>query len=106
MEMKPVVVGPGSYASPDPATEGARLVPLSEHPQSQDISEDYGQDAIDAGDETGPASDEADEAAADDEIASMTVAELDDTYGGEEGYPADGKKSEKIAFAKAHEGSN
>ena len=36
------VIGPPGYASPDPATEGGRLVELEDHPLSGDIAEDYG----------------------------------------------------------------
>jgi hypothetical protein len=46
MDMTPVVVGPGSYASPDPATTQARLRPLQDHPIAGDLSEDYGADEI------------------------------------------------------------
>lgn len=112
MEMQPVVVGPGSYASPDPDTEAARLLPLSEHPSAEAISDDYGKDALEAGDDDGSgeakaksATDEEDDENGD-EISAMTVAELDDEYGDVEGYPADGKKPEKVAFAREHEGSN
>lgn len=103
MEMDPVVVGPGAYASPDPDTEAGRLLPLSEHPSADDISEDYGKDALDAGDSAGP---EVEDAGNGDEISAMTVAELDEQYGDEEGYPTDGKKSDKVAFAREYEGSN
>jgi hypothetical protein len=58
MEMTPQVVGPPSYASPDPATSAGRLLPVKDHPleseqleiseaqvqESSVISEDYGQD--------------------------------------------------------------
>jgi hypothetical protein len=46
MDMTPVVVGPGSYASPDPTTNQARLRPLQDHPLADDLSEDYGADEI------------------------------------------------------------
>jgi hypothetical protein len=41
-ELQPVVVGPPAYASPDPATNQGRLVPVETHPLSGDISDDYG----------------------------------------------------------------
>lgn len=52
MEMRPAVVGPPGYGSPDAITSAGRLVPLSTHPLRPDvlpedhpnaISEDYGQ---------------------------------------------------------------
>lgn len=46
MEMTPAVVGPGSYASPDPLTTQARLRPLEDHPLQSEISEDYGADEL------------------------------------------------------------
>jgi hypothetical protein len=106
MDMQPVVVGPGSYSSPDPDTEAARLVPLSEHPSAESISEDYGADAMAAGDDDGSGEAKAATEENGDEISALTVAELDDQYGDEEGYPTDGKKSDKVAFAREHEGSN
>lgn len=45
-ELRPVVVGPPAYASPDPATLQGRLVPIEEHPLT--LSEDYGRDAVGA----------------------------------------------------------
>lgn len=41
-ELKPVVVGPPGYASPDPRTMSGRLVAVEEHPLSADIDPDYG----------------------------------------------------------------
>jgi hypothetical protein len=96
VEMKPVVIGPGAYSSPDPSTESGRLLPLHEHPLAEQMSEDYGQDVANA--DTGPEPSE-EEAA----LNEMTVEELDDTYGDYEGYPSSGKKSEKVAFASAVE---
>lgn len=37
-----------------------------------------------------------------DDVEGMKVAELDAAYGELEGYPADGKKADKVAFAKGH----
>lgn len=39
------IIGPPSYASPDPATNAARLVPIDEHPLhlTGRLSEDYGE---------------------------------------------------------------
>jgi hypothetical protein len=36
------VVGPPGYASPDPATQGGRLVPVEDHPLVDSIDADYG----------------------------------------------------------------
>lgn len=54
MEMQPVVVGPPGYASPDPATNAGKLLPLEDHalnaetlPEEAEgaaISADYGSD--------------------------------------------------------------
>jgi Rho termination factor, N-terminal domain len=52
VEMKPAVVGPPAYGSPDPASQAGRLVPIADHPLSPEnapegaeaISEDYGAD--------------------------------------------------------------
>jgi hypothetical protein len=41
-ELKPVVVAPPPYASPNPDTMSGRLVPVEESPQAADLSEDYG----------------------------------------------------------------
>jgi hypothetical protein len=46
MDMTPAVVGPGSYASPDPTSNQARLRPLQDHPLQSEISEDYGADEL------------------------------------------------------------
>lgn len=52
MEMRPAVVGPPAYGSPDPLTSAGRLLPLEQHPLRADalpedhpaaISEDYGE---------------------------------------------------------------
>lgn len=51
MEMRPAIVGPPAYGSPDPLTQAGRLLPLQQHPLRSDalpeghpsgISEDYG----------------------------------------------------------------
>lgn len=44
MEMVPQVVGPPAYGSPDPQSSAGRLRPLSDHPNAENISEDYGSD--------------------------------------------------------------
>jgi hypothetical protein len=49
-EVESVVIGPPSYASPDPATLGYGLHPVNRHPG--DLSADYGKDQ---GDPDGPA---------------------------------------------------
>jgi pyruvate/2-oxoglutarate dehydrogenase complex dihydrolipoamide acyltransferase (E2) component len=50
MEMRPAIVGPPPYGSPDPMTTAARLLPLHQHPFAQleegdsaAISPDYGE---------------------------------------------------------------
>lgn len=43
MEMQPVVLGPPAYASPDPETSAGALVALEEHPNAENLSEDFGQ---------------------------------------------------------------
>lgn len=44
MEMKPVIVGPPGYGSPDPLTSMGRLVPLEQHPLRDTlVAEDYGE---------------------------------------------------------------
>jgi pyruvate/2-oxoglutarate dehydrogenase complex dihydrolipoamide acyltransferase (E2) component len=48
MEMTPVVMGPPGYGSPDPNTSAGVLVPIVDHPLSDDISEDYGADVLEA----------------------------------------------------------
>jgi hypothetical protein len=45
-ELKPVVVGPPAYASPDPATNSGALVPVEQHPF--DLDKDYGAGVADA----------------------------------------------------------
>jgi hypothetical protein len=51
VEMKPAVVGPPAYGSPDPASQAGRLVPIADHPlapenapEGAEISDDYGTD--------------------------------------------------------------
>lgn len=52
VEMKPAVVGPPAYGSPDPVSGAGRLVPIADHPLAPDnapegaaaISEDFGAD--------------------------------------------------------------
>lgn len=41
-ELKPQVIGPPAYASPDPRTNEGRLVAIEEHPLSAELAEDYG----------------------------------------------------------------
>jgi hypothetical protein len=41
-ELKPQVIGPPAYASPDPRTNEGRLVPLEQHPLADRVSEDFG----------------------------------------------------------------
>ena len=51
VEMKPAVVGPPAYGSPDPVSQAGRIVPIADHPLAPEnapegaaISEDYGAD--------------------------------------------------------------
>lgn len=44
MDMENVIVGPPGYGSPDPRTVAGRLVTLDEHPDAENIAEDYGSD--------------------------------------------------------------
>ncbi len=53
MEMKPVIVGPPQYGSPNPETAAGRLVPLEEHPLRElpeghpaAISPDFGKESV------------------------------------------------------------
>lgn len=47
LKMKPTVIGPPAYGSPDPETSAGRLVPVEHHPLTPlgMIGEDYGADA-------------------------------------------------------------
>lgn len=40
--LKPVVIGPPAYASPDPATNAGKLVPIEDHPLAGMIDADFG----------------------------------------------------------------
>jgi len=106
MEMKPVVVAPGAYASPDPDTEGHRLLPLDETPMSDVISGDYGAVGVTPEGEVvqEEAAESADEEAAEGDPENMTVAELDEAYGHLDGYPESGNKAAKVEFAQSVEG--
>jgi hypothetical protein len=42
--MEQVIVGPPGYGSPDPRTVVGRLVTLDEHPDRENIADDYGSD--------------------------------------------------------------
>jgi len=103
MEMKPVVVGPGSYSSPDPATESARLLPLSEHPLADELSEDYGAAQVTPEGEVVTQEAAAADAGDEEDIETMSVKKLDDKYGDHEDYPVHGNKAEKVEFAKSVE---
>jgi hypothetical protein len=48
-EIQPTVLGPPAYASPDPATSSGALVDLEEHPNAENLSEDFGQTPPEAG---------------------------------------------------------
>lgn len=45
-QLKPVIVGPPAYSSPDPETNAGALVPVEQHPFNLDA--DYGKDVPDA----------------------------------------------------------
>ena len=51
MDMEPVIVGPPSYASPDPTTNAGRLRAIEDHPLQDQISEDFGEQASEEGEE-------------------------------------------------------
>jgi len=44
MEMKPVIVGPPAYGSPDPETAAGALVAVEDHPL--ELADDYGADVV------------------------------------------------------------
>lgn len=46
--LEKVVVGPPAYGSPDPGTAAGRLVTLDQHPNKDDVSDDYGSDVTEA----------------------------------------------------------
>ena len=68
MDMEPVIVGPPSYASPDPTTNAGRLRAIEDHPLQEDISEDFGADV--------KASEEGEEGEEENSYDGMTKVEL------------------------------
>lgn len=92
MDMRPQIVGPPAYGSPNPETAGGRLVPLHEHPLKDKLSDDYGGDHL-AGADLGQGSVTLDE---------MSVANLR-ALAKERGIEGTGKlnKSELIAVLSA-----
>ena len=80
MVIKPSVMGPPAFGSPDPDTAAAYLAPVVDHPLKATFSEDYGADVADesqavsgiTGDEEGPSGSDAEGHEA------MTVEELKD----------------------------
>ena len=70
MEIEPVVLGPPAYASPDPATSAGALVSLEDHPNAENLSEDFGEQPEGAEGEEGAAEGEAEG------YDAMTVEEL------------------------------
>jgi Rho termination factor, N-terminal domain len=81
MEIKPSVMGPPAFGSPDPGTAAAYLAPVVDHPLKATFSDDYGADVADesqhvsgiTGDEEGPSGGGAEEG-----HEAMTVEELKD----------------------------
>lgn len=41
-QLRPIIVGPPAYTSPDPNTMAGRLVDVDEHPLKDDLADDYG----------------------------------------------------------------
>jgi hypothetical protein len=109
MEMTPVVMSPPAYGSPDPATSAAKLAPLDETELGEAFSDDYAQDALAAGavpgdtagqDAVEEAQAQAAAGAESDDYNDWTVAQLDEQFGDEEGYPSSGNKADKVAWAE------
>ena len=108
MEMKPVILGPPGYGSPDPETQNATMVPIEEH--ALELNPEFGSEVKEAegsaiieeeSDENGEAAEG--EEAADSEDSEMpaktaTRAEWDD-YARSKGVDPDlfGSKDELIA---------
>lgn len=46
MDIKPTVMGPPAFGSPDPETVNAYLAPVVDHPRVASFSEDYGADVL------------------------------------------------------------
>ena len=46
MEIKPTVMGPPAFGSPDPSTAAAYLAPVVDHPLKATFSDDYGADVM------------------------------------------------------------
>jgi len=46
MEIKPTVMGPPAFGSPDPNTAAAHLAPVVDHPLRATFSDDYGADVM------------------------------------------------------------
>jgi len=55
VEMKPFVMGPPQYGSPDARTATGQLVRIEDHPLTDEISEDYGADVEPDEEENGEA---------------------------------------------------
>lgn len=79
MEIKPTVMGPPAFGSPDPDTVNASLVPLVDHPRRAVLSEDYGADVIEDSNQISPTTGE--EVDAQEELGSDVAAEETDYEG-------------------------
>ena len=96
VDMVPVVLTPGAYASPDPATSGQRMVALTEAAElGVEVSADYAQaetEAAEGGGEEAPQEEGFD-------YNSMTAADLKaeaDSRG--LSYPSNASKSDLVAL--------
>jgi len=79
MEIKPTVMGPPAFGSPDPETAAAYLAPVVDHPRRASFSEDYGASVEeDTNDVSGITGDEDANAGAEEGYNGMTVDELKD----------------------------
>lgn len=76
MEIKPTVMGPPAFGSPDPNTTATTLAPLVDHPRRALLSEDYGADVIEDSNLVSPTTGE--EVDAQEELGSEVESEEED----------------------------